>query len=50
MEHNAKIQTNSSGESPLTLRAREKNCTKHNLAVPRSNTGALAEKAKTCKG
>jgi len=35
------------GENLLILRANEKFMYRDNLAVPRSNTGALAEKAKT---
>ena len=37
------------GESLLILRVSEKNVHRNNSAVPRTNTGALAEKAKTCK-
>jgi len=37
------------GENLLILRANEKFMYRDNLAVPRSNTGALAEKAKTWK-
>ena len=35
--------------SPQTPGAREKIVHRYSGAVPRSNTGALAEKAKTCK-
>ena len=49
VERNAKIQANLSGATLLILRASEKFVHRHNLAVPRSSTGALAEKAKMCK-
>ena len=49
MERNALIQVNLSGESLLILRVSENNVHRYNLAVPRSSTGALAVKAKTCK-
>lgn len=49
VEHNAKIRANSSGESPLILGVHEKLMHRKQMAVPRSNTGVLAEKAKTCK-
>ncbi len=47
LEYNAMIIENLFGESLLILGVSEKNMHRYSLAVPRSNTGALAEKAKT---
>jgi len=50
VERNAKIQFNLQGAILLAPGISEKIVHRKHTAVPRTNTGVLAEKAKTCKG